>query len=101
MRVVPKKADSQGKKRWRMVIDYRSLNEKTIGDAFPLPNITDILDPLGGARYFTVLDPAFGFYQIDVEPVDRHKTAFSTFLVILSLTECPLVLRTFPLLSKG
>ena len=28
--VVPKKADPQGNKRWRMVIDYRALNEKTI-----------------------------------------------------------------------
>lgn len=44
--IVPKKPDSQGNKRWRMVIDYRNLNEKTIGDAYPLPNITDILDQL-------------------------------------------------------
>ena len=60
--VVPKKADSQGRKRWRMVIDYRSLNEKTVGDAYPLPNITDILDQLGGAKYFSVLDLAAGFH---------------------------------------
>lgn len=31
--VVPKKSDSHGNKRWRMVIDYRSLNEKSIADA--------------------------------------------------------------------
>jgi len=42
-----KKADSAGNKRWRMVIDYRALNEKTIGNAYPLTNITDILDQLG------------------------------------------------------
>ncbi|KAG5320742.1 POL4 protein, partial [Pseudoatta argentina] len=34
-----------------MVLDFRTLNEKTIGDAYPLPNITDILDQLGGAKY--------------------------------------------------
>jgi len=42
--VVSKKRDSQGNKRWRMVIDFRALNEKTIGDKYTLPNITEILD---------------------------------------------------------
>jgi len=42
--IVPKKTNSKGNRRWRMVIDYRALNKKTIGDAYPLPNITDILD---------------------------------------------------------
>lgn len=27
--IVPKKADSKGNKRWRMVLDFRTLNEKT------------------------------------------------------------------------
>ena len=76
--IVPKKPDSSGNKRWRMVIDYRNLNEKTIGDAYPLPNITDILDQLGSAKYFSVLDLASGFHQIPMDPNDAPKTAFST-----------------------
>ena len=76
--IVPKKPDSMGNKRWRMVIDYRALNEKTIGDAYPLPNIADILDQLGNAKYFSVLDLASGFHQIPMEPSDAPKTAFST-----------------------
>lgn len=76
--IVPKKPDAMGNKRWRMVIDYRALNEKTIGDAYPLPNITDILDQLGSAKYFSVLDLASGFHQIPMEPKDAPKTAFST-----------------------
>ncbi|KAL6421494.1 hypothetical protein ACFW04_011246 [Cataglyphis niger] len=76
--IVPKKPDSQGNKRWRMVIDYRSLNEKTIGDAYPLPNITDILDQLGSAKYFSVLDLTSGFHQIPMASKDAPKTAFST-----------------------
>jgi len=71
--IVPKKADSAGNKRWR--IDYRALNEKTIRDAYPLPNITDILDQLGNAKYFSVLDLASGFHQMD--PKDTPKTTFS------------------------
>ncbi|KMQ82914.1 enzymatic polyprotein endonuclease reverse [Lasius niger] len=61
-----------------MVIDYRSLNEKTVGDAYPLPNITDILDQLGSAKYFSVLDLASGFHQISMTSKDAPKTAFST-----------------------
>ena len=76
--VIPKKADYEGNKKWRVVIDYRALNEKTVGDAYPLPNIIDILDQLGGARYFSVLDLAKGFHQIEIAPGDRHKTVFST-----------------------
>jgi hypothetical protein len=76
--IVPKKADSKGNKRWRMVLDFRELNEKTVGDAYPLPNITEILDQLGGAKYFSVLDLASGFHQIRMHPSDSHKTAFST-----------------------
>lgn len=33
---IPKKPDSTRQKRWRMVIDYRNLNEKTIADAYSL-----------------------------------------------------------------
>lgn len=76
--IVPKKPDSKGNKRWRMVIDYRSLNEKTIGDAYPLPNITEILDQLGSAKYFSVFDLASGFHQIPMHEQHARKTAFST-----------------------
>lgn len=76
--VVPKKTDASGKKKWRIVIDYRKLNEVTIGDSFPLPNICEILDQLGHSKYFTTLDLASGFHQINVKEEDRSKTAFST-----------------------
>lgn len=35
--IVPKKDDIHGNKKWRLVVDYRKLNEITIGDAFPYP----------------------------------------------------------------
>lgn len=76
--IVPKKPDPQGVKRWRLVVDFRKLNEKTIGRSYPLPNICEILDQLGSAKYFTVLDLASGFHQIPMDPRDAHKTAFST-----------------------
>lgn len=76
--VVPKKLDASGKQKWRVVVDYRKLNEKTINDKYPLPNITDLLDKLGRCQYFTTLDLASGFHQIEMEDEDIQKTAFNT-----------------------
>lgn len=75
--IVPKKADASGKKKWRLVVDYRKLNEKTIDDRYPIPNISDILDKLGRCMYFTTLDLASGFHQIEISEEDVAKTAFS------------------------
>jgi len=58
----------------------RILNEKTIEDAYLLPNIIDILDQLDGAQYFSVCDLAyFGFYKIKMNSADSHNTAFTIF----------------------
>ena len=42
--MVPKKLDASNVRKWRMCIDYRKLNNVTIGDSCPLPNIQEILD---------------------------------------------------------
>lgn len=76
--IVPKKTDNSGQKKWRIVIDYRKLNEITVDDKFPIPNIDNILNKLGRAQYFTTLDLAKGFHQILMKESDRKKTAFST-----------------------
>lgn len=75
--IVPKKLDLSGKQKWRLVVDYRKLNEKTISDKYPIPNITDVLDKLGRCQYFTTLDLASGFHQIEMHPSDIEKTAFT------------------------
>ena len=47
---MPTKADATGKSGWRLVIDYRRGNEKTVGDAYPLNDVTEILDQLGQSK---------------------------------------------------
>lgn len=76
--VVPKKPDASGKKKWRIVVDYRKLNEKTIPDRYPIPKIEEILDKIGRSQYFSTIDLFSGFHQIEIEPNDIEKTAFST-----------------------
>ena len=58
--IVPKKAGPDGRPKLRMVVDFRKVNEKAIGDAHPLPDVTEILDQLGQSKYFTCLDMVMG-----------------------------------------
>lgn len=74
--IVPQKQDASEKKKWRIVFHYRKLNTLTIGDFYPFPNITDILDQ--HSKYFSIIDLTSGFHQIKMSPTDAEKTAFST-----------------------
>lgn len=61
----------------RLVIDFRNLNEKTISDKYPIPEITETLSNLGESKFFTTLDLKSGFHKILLSEADREKTAFS------------------------
>jgi len=76
--IVPKKEDTSGTKKYRIVVDFRKLNNLTVGGTFLMPDITSIMDQLGKAKYFTCLDMASGYHQISIHPRDKRKTAFST-----------------------
>ena len=60
--IILKELDASGKKKWIVVIDFSALYKKVIENAYPLPNITDILDHLGNAQYFSVFDFASDFH---------------------------------------
>ena len=62
----------------RYTVDFRKLNSKTRKDAYPLPLISECTDTLSGSVWFHTLDLNSGYWQILVEPEDRHKTAFLT-----------------------
>lgn len=94
--VIPKKGDASGQKKYRIVIDFRRLNDVTVGDSFPLPNINEILDQLGKAQYFTTLDLASGFWQIPLKKEDQEKTAFSTGYEHYMFTRMPQGLKNSP-----
>lgn len=94
--IVPKKSDASGKVKWRLVVDYRKLNDQTIDDRYPLPNITEILDKLGRCNYFTTLDLASGFHQIEVNPTDIPKTAFTVDFGHYEYVRMPFGLKNAP-----
>ena len=63
---------------YRVVCDWRALNNITVKNRYPLPRIDETLDRLGGATIFSSLDLNSGYFQIRISPEDAHKTAFTT-----------------------
>jgi len=92
--IVPKKLDASGKRKWWICVDFRKLNDVTVGDSFP--NIQDILDRLGRARYFSALDCASGYRQVPLSEEDRVKTAFSTATGHYEYLRMPFGLKSAP-----
>ncbi|GFX63768.1 retrovirus-related Pol polyprotein from transposon 17.6 [Trichonephila clavipes] len=62
----------------RFCVDYRKLNDVTKKDSYPLPRIDDTLDTLSGHKWFSTLDLKSGYWQVEIHPEDREKTAFTS-----------------------
>jgi hypothetical protein len=60
----------------RMCIDYRSLNEVTVKNKYPLPRIEDLFDKLRGAGVFSKIDLRSSYHQLRIRPSDIPKTTF-------------------------
>ena len=65
-----------GKVRW--CIDYRTLNNVTVKDVFPLPLMSECIDSLEGNVWFSKLDANAAYWQIPVHKDSKAKTAFRT-----------------------
>ncbi|UYV68920.1 K02A2.6-like [Cordylochernes scorpioides] len=62
----------------RFCIDYRKLNEIIAPDVHPLPLIETILDKLSKAKYYSSVDIASAYWQVEIEPNSRNLLAFVT-----------------------
>ncbi|GBG63302.1 hypothetical protein CBR_g37388 [Chara braunii] len=60
----------------RLCIDYRKLNVQTVKNVGPLPRIDNLLERLGGAKFFSKLDLESGYHQLEIRQEDRCKTSF-------------------------
>ncbi|CAF4146871.1 unnamed protein product, partial [Rotaria sp. Silwood2] len=63
---------------YRFIVDYRKLNNITIQDNYPLPNLEQAIQMVGGHKYYTKLDLRSGYFQIPIREEDKPKTAFIT-----------------------
>ena len=63
---------------YRVCVDFRGLNRVTSRSEYPILRTDDFLESMSGAKIFTTLDLASGYWQVLLDPEDRQKTAFST-----------------------
>jgi hypothetical protein len=63
---------------WPCCSDYHRLNNVTVSDTYPLPNMIDFSSRAAGCTIFTKIDLRKGYYQIPMHPADILKTAIIT-----------------------
>ena len=77
-------------------IDYRKLNEVTVADPYYMTTMEEIVERIGASKVMSKLDLAKGFYQVEVDPKSRKKTAFISPFGKFEFTRMPFGLRNAP-----
>ena len=81
---------------WRICIDFRMINAKTIVDKFPLPRVQDLLRAVRDATHFVSLDLRAGYWQIPVSEGSKKFTAFRSSRGLLQFLVMPFGLVNAP-----
>jgi hypothetical protein len=63
-------------KKWRMCVDYTSLNKACPKDPFPLPRIDQVVDSTVGCETFCFLDAYSWYHQIAMCIANQLATSF-------------------------
>jgi hypothetical protein len=80
----------------RVTVDYRELNDLCQKDTFPIPRIDEIVEKLQGAKVYSKLDLTKGYYQVQIHPDDKDKTAFRFGKRLFQFTRMPFGLSAAP-----
>jgi hypothetical protein len=64
--------------KWRMCVDYTSLNKACPKHPFPLSRIDQIVDSTSGCEALSFLDAYSGYHQIMMKESDHLVTSFIT-----------------------
>jgi hypothetical protein len=62
----------------RICVDLRKLNDACLHDSFPTPFIDEVLDNVGGQKFYCFTDGFSRYHQIRIAKEDCHKTMFAT-----------------------
>jgi hypothetical protein len=79
--------------KWRMCVDYTSLNKACPKVPYPLPRIDQIVDSTAGCETLSFLDAYLGYHQIKMKESDQLATSFITPFGMYCYTTMPFGLR--------
>jgi ribonuclease HI len=79
--------------KWRMCVDYTSLNKACPKVPFPLPRIDQIIDSTAGCELLCFLDGYSGYHQIKMKESDKLATSFITLFGLFCYVTMPFGLR--------
>ena len=80
----------------RVTINYKWLNQISVKNSYPLPNIEEILGHFSKAKYFTKIDCFSGFYQIKLDEQSAKYTAFACDFGLFEYNVMPMGLQGAP-----
>lgn len=95
--LVPKKENAKGEKQYRMVVDFRKLNEVTETETYPMPDLEEEIARMNGTEFFSTLDLNSAFHQIPMATEDRELTSFQTTTRKLQFKRMPFGLKGSPI----
>ena len=61
----------------RLVINYKPLNKVLQWIRYPIPNKKDLINRLYNATIFSKFDMKSGFWQVQIDELDKYKMAFN------------------------
>jgi hypothetical protein len=76
--------------KWRMCVDYTSLNKACPKIPFPLPRIDQIVDSSAGCELLCFFDAYYGYHQIKMKESDQLATSFITLFGMFCYVRCRL-----------
>jgi hypothetical protein len=79
--------------KWRICVDYTSLNKACPKVPFPLPRIDQIVDSTAGCELLYFLDAYSGYHQIKMKESDQLATSFITSFGMYCYVTMPFGLR--------
>lgn len=83
--LIPKKEKGE----YRFLVDYRKLNNEAVADKHPIPRAQDLFRSLEGAKYYSSIDMAQGYFQIPIREEDQDKTGFITDFGLFNFKRIP------------
>jgi transposase InsO family protein/ribosomal protein L21E len=84
----------KGQNGVRLAIDYRHVNKYSLGDCYPTPDIADVLQKVGRAKFISVFDAKSGYWQIPVREEHQWLTAFVCDAGLFEFTRMPFGLKS-------